>query len=199
MHFILPSHLFYIYTNSSFPATCESEIPLQCHMFVSSMLVMAPIYIGCNVSIKDAAIVEPGASMMGGSSLDMCSTIPMDWTAPAGVYMIGSPAQASKIIDTPALKNSSRLRLILAPFMPFLLAVPLFIQISVFLAILSPVYNDLLFTMKAQPVVWLAMLVSEYAGTIGAACLTIVTKWCLVQRLRAGPQSYWTAMKLEVG
>ncbi len=169
-------------------------------MFVSSMLVVAPIYIGSNVSIRDTASVEPGASMMNGSQIDMCSTVPMGWKAPEATYMVGGPALASSVIDLPALKTTRGLRLSLAPFTPYLLLIPLYIHRLVFKSVLSLISSDEVASWQLQlSLIWIAMFPSVYAATIGGAGLTIITKWCLVWNLRAGPQTRLKALRLEVG
>ncbi len=188
----------------SLSASCSSGLPLQCHYFVSSMLILSPVFIGSNATVEHTANVEPGAKLMGGSTLDFCSTLPMGWTSSTNTYLCGALAKPVKFVDQPLTRKRDILPILLAPLMIWVYAAALFPEIIIFNFLHSILPNNaapstISSAMVYQISLFLCMYMADFVGTLASTCMVIIFKWSLVQRITPGEQSYWKERRMKVG
>ncbi len=188
---------------SSLLASCTSVLPLQCHYFISSMLVLSPVFIGSNATVSHTANIEPGSKLMGGSTIDFCSTLPMGWTSSSNTYLSGAPAKPVKFLDQPLTRKRDILPVLMAPFMICIYVIAYYPHARFFNFFHSLLPNNALPTVFSgvlyHAAVLLCMLCSDFLGTLAFACMLIIVKWVLVQRITPGEQSFFKAKRMKVG
>ncbi len=188
---------------SSLSASYTSTLPLQCHYFMSSMLILSPVFIGSNAAVSHAANVEPGARLMGGSTLDFQSTLPMGWTSSRNTYLCGAPAKPVKFVDEPLTRKRDALPILLAPLMICIYFISISNQMKLFNFLRSMLPNNAPSTISSavlyQVSLFVCMHFSDFVGTLAAACVVIIVKWGLVQHITAGEQPFWKEKRMKVG
>ncbi len=188
---------------SSLPASYTSILPLQCHYFVSSMLILSPVFIGSNAAVNHAANVEPGAKLMGGSTLDFQGTLPMGWTSSTNTYLRGAPAKPEKFVDQPLTRKRDILPILLAPLMICVYVIAYSPEMKLFNFLHSMLPNSAPSSISSavlyQVSLFVCMFFAQYMGMIAVACMVIIVKWSLVQRITVGEQSFWKEKRMKVG
>ncbi len=188
---------------SSLSASYTSVLPLQCHYFISSMLVLSPVFIGSNATVSHTANVEPGAKLLGGSKLDFCSTLPMGWTSSSNTYLCGAPAEPVKFVDRPLTRKRDVLPVLMAPFMICVYAIGLSPGMKLFNFLHSLLPNNAPSTISSAMVYQASTLVcmffSDFMSTLALCCMMIIIKWSLVQRITRGEQSFFKEKRMKVG
>ncbi len=195
--------LHFNHRNVSSPsASYTSTLPLQCHYFVSSMLVLSPVFIGSNAVVSQTANVEPGAKLMVGSILSFCSTLPMGWTSSRNTYLSGAPAEPVKFVDLPLTRKRDILPILLAPLVIYVYVMAFYFQQEIFGFLHSMLPNNAPSTMSSallyQASLFLCIHFAGFIGTLACACMVIIVKWSLVQRITVGEQSFWKDKRMKV-
>jgi non-ribosomal peptide synthetase-like protein len=149
-------------------------------------LVVAPVRVGRECFVGTRSVLSPGTSMGDGARLKDLTLLVRGTHVPAGETWAGAPARrstrTSQVAQRPARTAAARVAIV-ALYCVLALVVPLVFLAAlapgiVILAQLDPLGQPLVF-LVATPLVGLSFIV-------GVTTATVLAKWLLVGRARAG-------------